>query len=197
MADPVATRAARLRMLKARMASDGVVLTAIAPTDSLCYLLGFSPHPDERACMLLASATGAAILMPDLNAEQAITAVPELGLVRWTGEAGPAPALHAAMERLTLVNATEVVGPQREVKDARQPRPWRRSRPRCLDVRAAVDDARLCDRAAAGHGPQRRAQHLPAQPLGVRLDEIVNITTMAASASACCRARSTSSYEKG
>jgi hypothetical protein len=103
----------------------------------------------------------AAILMADLNAEQAITAVPELELVRWTGEAGPASALHAA-----LVAGMATAGPDAvcEQIDAaarqliptrlrRQLRPSRRSRPRCLDVRAAADDARLRDRAAAGHGP--------------------------------------------
>jgi Xaa-Pro aminopeptidase len=149
MSEALATRTARLSALQTQMASAGVELTAIAPTDNLRYLLGFSPQADERACLLLLSARGATMLMPDLNAEQAISAIPELELVRWTDDAGPEQALRLALRRLdaeavrrfaadpemradTLmllqdalpaaapVNATTVVGPLRQTKDSRE-----------------------------------------------------------------------------
>jgi Xaa-Pro aminopeptidase len=129
------------------MARTGVDLAAIAPTDNIRYLLGFSPKGDERACLLLVTATGAAVLMPSLNAEQAAAEAPELDLVRWSDDAGPVDALRATLERVAgtsaqrvaadpemradhlmllqetlpeanTVTATLVVGPLREAKDA-------------------------------------------------------------------------------
>lgn len=141
------TRAQRLASLRAEMARTGIDLAAIAPSDNIRYLLGFSPKGDERACALLVSATGAAVLMPSLNAEQAAAEAPELELIRWDDDAGPADALRATLERVhgtsarhvaadpemradhlmllqeTLpaaktVTATLVIGPLREAKDA-------------------------------------------------------------------------------
>jgi Xaa-Pro aminopeptidase len=142
-------RAQRLQRLRAEMAGDGVALTAVAPSDNLRYLLGFAPRPDERACLLLVTATGAAMLMPSLNAEQAAVEAPELELVRWSDDAGPAAALQAALERVgagadglvaadpemradhllllqtvlpqaRMVSATGVIGPLREAKESNE-----------------------------------------------------------------------------
>src|SRR4051812_13573036 len=141
------TRAERLESLRGEMARSGVDLAAIAPSDNIRYLLGFSPKGDERACMLLVTANGAAVLMPSLNAEQAAAEAPELELVRWSDDAGPGDALRATLDRVAgasaqrvaadpemradhlmllqetlpaakTVTATLVVGPLREAKDA-------------------------------------------------------------------------------
>jgi Xaa-Pro aminopeptidase len=141
------TRAQRLDSLRGEMRRAGIDLAAIAPTDNIRYLLGFSPLGDERACMLLVTASRAAVLMPSLNAEQAAAEAPELELIRWSDDAGPADALRATLERVagtsarrvaadpemradhlmllqqtlpeaTTVSATLVVGPLREAKDA-------------------------------------------------------------------------------
>ncbi len=80
---------ARLARLRESMASAGVGLTAIAPTDNLRWLLGFAPLYDERACALLVSAEGVAMLMPSLNAEQTAAHAPGIELVRWADEDGP------------------------------------------------------------------------------------------------------------
>jgi Xaa-Pro aminopeptidase len=95
-----ATRAQRLDALRAQMAQAGVDLAAIAPSDNIRYLLGFSPQGDERACMLLVTPSAAAVLMPSLNAEQAAAEAPELELIRWSDDAGPDDALRATLERV-------------------------------------------------------------------------------------------------
>ena len=102
------TRARRLESLRGEMARSGFDLAAIAPTDNIRYLLGFSPHPDERACLLLVTATGAAVLMPSLNADDAAAQAPELELVRWNDDAGPAEALRATLERVAGTSAQRV-----------------------------------------------------------------------------------------
>jgi Xaa-Pro aminopeptidase len=77
-----------------------VALTAAAPSDNVRYLLGFSPQPDERACMLLVTGSGVAMLMPGLNAEQAAAEAPELELVRWSDDVGAEMALRQTLERV-------------------------------------------------------------------------------------------------
>jgi Xaa-Pro aminopeptidase len=92
----LSTRAIRLAALRAKMITAGVELTVIAPTDNLRYLLGFAPVYDERACLLIVSGEAAAIVMPSLNADQTAAEVPEIELIRWSDEAGPATALATA-----------------------------------------------------------------------------------------------------
>jgi Xaa-Pro aminopeptidase len=82
------------------MADAGVELTAIAPTASLRYLLGFAPMGDERACMLLVSADGVAGVIPNLNSVQVTSEVPELEIELWKDDAGPERALAEMLERI-------------------------------------------------------------------------------------------------
>ncbi|HTU30158.1 MAG TPA: Xaa-Pro peptidase family protein [Solirubrobacteraceae bacterium] len=138
---------ARLERLRESMASAGVGLTAIAPTDNLRWLLGFAPLYDERACALLVSADGVAMLMPSLNAEQTATHAPGVELIRWADEDGPVSALRdaiarvefsgggtlaadpemradhllllqAALQQTRTVDGGDVLWPLREIKDA-------------------------------------------------------------------------------
>src|SRR3954471_9814297 len=95
-----ATRARRFEALRGQMDAVGLDLVAVAPTDNIRYLLGFSPHPDERACLLLVSSRDAVVLMPNLNADQSAADAPELDLLRWTDDAGPHGALDSALARL-------------------------------------------------------------------------------------------------
>jgi Xaa-Pro aminopeptidase len=88
----------RLTRLRSSMADGGVALAAIAPTDNLRWLLGFAPLYDERACLLLVSADGVAMLMPALNAEQTAAHAPDVPLVRWADEDGPQDALREALQ---------------------------------------------------------------------------------------------------
>jgi Xaa-Pro aminopeptidase len=96
--DPAA-RADRLARLRAVMDDAEVALTAIAPTDNLRWLTGFAPMHDERACLLLVSAGGVAMVMPSLNAEQTAAHLPEIELARWSDEDGPETALRDALAR--------------------------------------------------------------------------------------------------
>lgn len=133
-------------MLREQMAASEVQLAAIAPTDNLKYLLGFAPKGDERACMLIVSGDSAAVVMPALNADQTAAETPELELIRWSDDAGPADALAAALaatggeEAITvavdpemradhllllqgalsgarMIDASGVIGPLRAAKD--------------------------------------------------------------------------------
>jgi Xaa-Pro aminopeptidase len=84
------------------MSASAVDLAAVAPSDNLRYLLGFSPVADERACLLLVTPQDAVMVMPALNAEQTAAAVPGMALVCWADAEGPQQALAEALQRLSV-----------------------------------------------------------------------------------------------
>jgi Xaa-Pro aminopeptidase len=91
-------RLARLRRQMERTRTDLVVL---GPSSHLIWLAGLSPHGDERPVMLMVSKTGAAMLMPALNAEsqRPLTTVP---FFAWADADGPRAALDALFASLKL-----------------------------------------------------------------------------------------------
>ncbi|MBI3998185.1 MAG: aminopeptidase P family N-terminal domain-containing protein, partial [Armatimonadetes bacterium] len=61
----------RIARTRTRMQAAGVDLLALSPGDDLYYLLGYTPHPDERPCYLFLTPSDAVFLVPELNAGQA------------------------------------------------------------------------------------------------------------------------------
>ena len=70
------------------LADKAVDFVAIAPSDNLSYVLGFSPLPDERLCLLLLSERGAVFVVPTLNAEQSAGSVSGLEFLTWADAEG-------------------------------------------------------------------------------------------------------------
>ena len=89
----------RLDRLRARMAETGTDLVALAPGAHMRWLLGFAPHPDERACLLLVGQDKAGFLMPVLNAGDARQHT-DLPFWDWADAQGPSAALDAALQAL-------------------------------------------------------------------------------------------------
>src|SRR3954467_9782538 len=90
----------RIARARSAMRLKGVDLLAVAPSDDLRYLLGFSPTADERPCMLLVGADRDVFVVPSLNAEQTSAAVPDVELVTWADEDGADSALGGAVAAL-------------------------------------------------------------------------------------------------
>ncbi|HLW48376.1 MAG TPA: Xaa-Pro peptidase family protein [bacterium] len=91
--------AGRLERVRRLMGERGMDLLAVAPGDDLHYLLGYSPHADERPCYLLVAGGGAAFVVPSLNAAQAEQHV-RLPMFTYTDAEGPARAIAAARSGL-------------------------------------------------------------------------------------------------
>lgn len=86
----------RLAQLQERMAALDVDLIALGPSSDMQWLLGFSPHADERLCLLLISPNRAVFVAPALNAED-MKARCDLEFFTWDDAEGPHPALRQAM----------------------------------------------------------------------------------------------------
>jgi Xaa-Pro aminopeptidase len=86
----------RLDRLRARMAAHDTGLIALAPGAHMRWLLGFAPHPDERACLFLVGPDTAGWVMPALNAADA-RQHSDLPFWEWDDATGPDAALTAAL----------------------------------------------------------------------------------------------------
>jgi Xaa-Pro aminopeptidase len=91
----------RLPDLQAAMEVAKVDLVAIGPTANMRYLLEYTPHPDERLCLLLVSTETVRIVIPALNAED-MAAHTDLNLERWPDAEGPQQALRRALSGLSV-----------------------------------------------------------------------------------------------
>jgi Xaa-Pro aminopeptidase len=138
----VTSEVGRLERLKGAL---GASTLALAPSDNLLYALGFTPVADERACVLLLTADGAAFVVPSLNVEQTAGHVPGIPIYSWRDDEGPQAAFAAAAASLgadlseiavdpemraetllsllavtggTAVNGASLLREAREVKDA-------------------------------------------------------------------------------
>ncbi len=87
----------RLDRLRQQLDGAGVDAIALAPSDNLRHATGFSPMPDERFCVLLVTNAGEAFVVPHLNADQTVAALPGLSILRWKDEDGAGKALDQAL----------------------------------------------------------------------------------------------------
>jgi Xaa-Pro aminopeptidase len=102
----------RLTELQATVETGQVDLVAIGPTANMRYLLGFTPHADERLCLLLVSAAEVSMVVPTLNAED-VAAHTDLPLHRWPDAEGPHLALTEALAGQPQVTKLAIDGPMR------------------------------------------------------------------------------------
>jgi Xaa-Pro aminopeptidase len=90
------------------LADKSVDFVALAPSDNLSYVLGFSPLPDERLCLLLLSERGAVFVVPALNAEQSAASLPGLEFLTWVDAKGFDQALRTGISRIAPPEARRV-----------------------------------------------------------------------------------------
>lgn len=97
----------RIARTRAQMKTAGVDLLSLPPGDDLFYLLGFSPHADERPCYLFLTADDAIFLVPELNAAQARSSI-DLPFLTYGDADGPAAALQQAHSRFSKAGRISV-----------------------------------------------------------------------------------------
>ena len=98
----------RLDALRAKMAETNTNLVVLAPGAHMAWLLDVRPHADERACLAFVSGTGAAFLMPALEAESARTQI-DLPFFTWSDDTGPQAALKDVLADLHAHDAAVLV----------------------------------------------------------------------------------------
>lgn len=98
----------RISALRALMGREGVDLVALGPGAHMQWLLGFVPHADERPCLLCVSASTAAILMPELNAEGSRRGT-DLPFHEWSDADGPEGAFGRLVADLGVGGTARIV----------------------------------------------------------------------------------------
>src|SRR5690349_8552762 len=93
----------RLERAQARMADTSTDLLVVGPSSHLVWLLGLSPHGDERPVMLIATPSKSAILMPALNADSQ-RGLTDLPFFTWADADGPNAALTSLLADLGVAD---------------------------------------------------------------------------------------------
>jgi Xaa-Pro aminopeptidase len=86
----------KINSLRLRMKDSNVDLLVLGPGTHMRWLLGFSPYPDERPCMLLIGKEKETFLMPSVNAED-VRKKTDIAINIWKDEDGPDQALKEAL----------------------------------------------------------------------------------------------------
>ena len=86
----------KINSLRLRMKDSNVDLLVLGPGTHMRWLLGFSPYPDERPCMLLIGKEKETFLMPSVNAED-VRSRTNIAINSWKDENGPDQALKEAL----------------------------------------------------------------------------------------------------
>jgi Xaa-Pro dipeptidase len=94
----------RLQRVQSRMAETDTDLLVVGPSSHLVWLLGLSPHGDERPVMLIATRDKAAILMPGLNADSQ-RGLTDLPFFTWADADGPNAALASLLDELGVTQS--------------------------------------------------------------------------------------------
>ena len=100
--------ASRMRLLRESMEAEQVDLVVLGSGAHLRWLIGYCPHADERPCLLCVTATGAAFLMPALNAEGS-RAHTDLPFFEWADADGPEDAFRRLLAGLGVGDGGRVV----------------------------------------------------------------------------------------
>lgn len=94
----------RMEQLRAAMTQQNVDLVAIGPGAHLGWLLGVRPHADERPLLFCVTQSGAAFLMPALEADSARQHT-DLPFFEWADDEGPDRALARLLDDIGAAQA--------------------------------------------------------------------------------------------
>jgi Xaa-Pro aminopeptidase len=97
----------KINSLRLRMKDSNLDLLVLGPGTHMRWLLGFSPYPDERPCMLLIGKEKETFLMPSVNAED-VRKKTDIAINIWKDEDGPDQALKEALLYIGETNAKHI-----------------------------------------------------------------------------------------
>ena len=82
----------RLQIFQSKLADAKIACAVVGPTTNMRYLLGGSPHADERLCLLLVTPESVQMITPELNADS-IAGFTDIQMITWADQDGPGKAL--------------------------------------------------------------------------------------------------------
>lgn len=86
----------RIELLQRQLTEKSIDCAVIGPTTNMEYILGGSPHADERLCVLLVTRDGAEMVAPVLNADS-IREFTDIHMITWEDADGPGAALNRSV----------------------------------------------------------------------------------------------------
>ncbi len=102
----------RVRRLQELVVTEKLDLVALGPTTNMKYLLGDTPYPDERLCLLFVCGDEMQMVVPKLNAET-VASFTDIELIPWEDAEGPKSALQASLLGRRTIRRLAVDGTMR------------------------------------------------------------------------------------
>jgi Xaa-Pro aminopeptidase len=99
----------RVEILQREMSARGVGVCVIGPSENLRYLLGYDAMAVERLTALVISPSGAAMILPDLDAAEFAAVDGRPPVATWADRHGPANAVDEAFANVGPVDGTALV----------------------------------------------------------------------------------------
>jgi Xaa-Pro aminopeptidase len=99
----------RVAQLQREMAARGIGVCVIGPSDNLSWLVGYDAMALERLTALVVSQSGAAMILPDFDAEEFAEDAGRPPVVPWADRRGPAGAVDEAFARVGSVDGSALV----------------------------------------------------------------------------------------
>lgn len=99
MTDTTATH--RLDRIRAQLEPTGARALLLAAGEDVRYAVGYTPPGDERVSFLVVGATGAALVVPGVNATDVRLRLGHLPVLDYADDEGPQRRLHEALELAT------------------------------------------------------------------------------------------------
>ncbi len=98
----------RLEKVRSKMADEGVDLLALAPGAHMSWLLGVTPHADERPLLYCITAISDAFLMPGLEADS-VRQHTDARFFEWSDDEGPQAAFDQLLSSIGAETAQSIV----------------------------------------------------------------------------------------
>jgi Xaa-Pro dipeptidase len=99
----------RVAQLQREMEARGVGVCVIGPSDNLSWLVGYDAMALERLTALVVSQSGAAMILPDFDADEFAQVEGRPAIVPWADRLGPAGAVGAAFALVGAIHGSALV----------------------------------------------------------------------------------------
>jgi Xaa-Pro aminopeptidase len=86
----------RIVKLQQLMQEENIDIAAVGPTNNMRYILGDTPHPDERFCVLIITGDQLQFIVPKLNVQK-VRSFTDIEMLTWEDAAGPGGTIQSSL----------------------------------------------------------------------------------------------------
>jgi Xaa-Pro aminopeptidase len=102
----------RIVKLQQLMREEKIDMAVVGPTNNMRYILGDTPHPDERFCVLIITGDQLQFIVPMLNAQK-VQSFTDIDMLTWEDASGPGGTIQSSLLKKSKVGRLATDGSMR------------------------------------------------------------------------------------